>query len=82
MDTAFIAFFWLRQPANYVLDLLFTVSRGRFPYGNDETILARYLEIDTWSDFLCFGFVGLAVFTLFTGNLFLTKIKRLFYWQA
>lgn len=44
----FTALFWLRETDNYVMDLLFTVSRGRFPYGNDETILARYLEVDTW----------------------------------
>ncbi|MBE9464617.1 hypothetical protein ACFP1I_04455 [Dyadobacter subterraneus] len=44
----FTALFWLRETGNYVMELLFTVSRGRFPYGNDETILARYFEIDTW----------------------------------
>ncbi|MCF0054356.1 site-2 protease family protein [Dyadobacter sp. CY356] len=57
----FIAFFWLRQPANYVLDLLSTISRGRYPYGNDETVLARYLGFDIWSISFILAVAGLAV---------------------
>ncbi|MEO6684601.1 MAG: hypothetical protein ABIN24_01495 [Dyadobacter sp.] len=57
----FTAFFWLRETGNYVMELLFTISRGRFPYGNDETILARYFEIDTWLISFVLAIIGFVV---------------------
>jgi hypothetical protein len=44
----FTALFWLREPSNYLLDVLVTIQRGSFPLRNDEVILSRYLELDTW----------------------------------
>jgi hypothetical protein len=44
----FTALFWLREPANYIIDLLITIQQGRFPNRNDEAILSRYLEVDSW----------------------------------
>ncbi|GLU54566.1 site-2 protease family protein [Dyadobacter frigoris] len=57
----FIAFFWLRQPANYVLDLLSAISRGHYPYGNDETVLARYFAFDIWSISFVLALIGLVI---------------------
>ena len=55
----FITLFWLRAPGNYVLDLLITVQRGRFPLSNDEAILARYLGFDAWSISFVLAVLGL-----------------------
>jgi hypothetical protein len=55
----FIALFWLRQPGNYILDLLVTVQRGRFPLRNDEVVLARYLEFDVWSISFVLAIIGI-----------------------
>lgn len=57
----FTALFWLREPGNYVLDLLITVQRGRFPLRNDEVILARYLEFDSWSISFVLAVTGLII---------------------
>lgn len=54
----FIALFWLRQPGNYLLDLLVTMQRGRFPLRNDEVILARYFDFDVWSISFVLAFIG------------------------
>lgn len=55
----FTALFWLREPVNYIFDLLITVRQGSFPRRNDEAILARYLGLDSWSISFVLAVVGL-----------------------
>ena len=55
----FTALFWLREPANYLFDLLITMQRGRFPTRNDEAILSRYLEVDSWLISFLLAVIGL-----------------------
>lgn len=55
----FTALFWLRQPANYILDLLITIQQGRFPNRNDEAILSRYLDVDSWLISFVLAIIGL-----------------------
>ena len=57
----FTAFFWIRQPANYILDLLVTIQQGRFPGRNDEVILSRYLGFDSWTVSFVLAVIGLGV---------------------
>lgn len=54
----FISLFWLRETGNYVLDILFTIKQGRFPYSNDEAVLARYFGFDTWSVSFVLALIG------------------------
>lgn len=55
----FTALFWLREPANYIFDLLITVRQGSFPRHNDEAVLARFLGFDSWSVSFVLALTGL-----------------------
>ena len=57
----FIALFWLREPVNYIFDLLVTLRQGSFPRRNDEAILARYLDLDSWSISFVLAVIGLVI---------------------
>ena len=57
----FIALFWLRQPVNYIFDLLVAVRQGSFPRRNDEAVLARYLALDSWSISFVLAIIGLVL---------------------
>jgi len=60
----FTALFWLREPANYILDVLVTIQRGSFPGRNDEAILAHYLGFDAWSISFVLAVIGLGLVTV------------------
>jgi len=57
----FITLFWLREPANYIFDVLVTVRQGTFPRRNDEAVLARYLGLDSWTISFALAVIGLVL---------------------
>jgi len=57
----FISLFWLRQTANICMSVFSYILKGRVPLNGDETKLALYLNLNTWSIEVITGHLGIIV---------------------
>ena len=57
----FISLFWLRQTANICMSVFSYILKGRVPLNGDETKLALYLNLNTWSIEVITGLLGIIV---------------------